>query len=115
MDPVCFTLFQTTNLDSSKPKEFADDEFRFDEIDGKFLADLAELQESYSIRQKNIEGKGEIARYEQFLFSLNAFIIFMVRTTGSSYDKSQSLVARTKNWLVGCIGIGWLIGWLYRG
>ena len=43
-------------LDSSKLKEFADDNFKFDEY-GKKL----------SKRVENTVGKGEIARYEQFL------------------------------------------------
>ena len=43
-------------LDSSKLKEFADDTFKFDE-NGRKLAK----------RVENTEGKGEIARYEQFL------------------------------------------------
>ena len=43
-------------LDSSKLKEFADDNFKFDE-NGKKLSKQVE----------NTVGKGEIARYEQFL------------------------------------------------
>ena len=43
-------------LDSSNLKEFADDNFEFDENGRKF-----------SKRVENTEGKGEIARYEQFL------------------------------------------------
>ena len=43
-------------LDSSKPKEFADDNFEFDEKCRKF-----------SKRVENTVGKGEIAHYEQFL------------------------------------------------
>ena len=43
-------------LDSSKLKEFADDNFKFDE-NGRKL----------SKRLENTVGKGEIARYEQFL------------------------------------------------
>ena len=43
-------------LDSSKLKEFADDNFKFDE-NGRKL----------SKRVENTVGKGEIARYEQFL------------------------------------------------
>ena len=41
-------------LDSSKLKEFADDNFKFDERDRKLLK-----------RVENTVGKGEIARYEQ--------------------------------------------------
>ena len=42
-------------LDSSKLKEFADDNFEFDERSGKL-----------SKRLENTVGKGEIARYEKF-------------------------------------------------
>ena len=43
-------------LDSSKLKEFEDDNFKFDKYGLKFYK-----------RVENIVGKGEIARYEQFL------------------------------------------------
>ena len=43
-------------LDSSKLKEYADNNFKFDENGRKF-----------SYRVENTVGKGEIARYEQFL------------------------------------------------
>ena len=43
-------------LDWSKLKQFADDNFKFDENSRKF-----------SKRVENTVGKGEIARYEQFL------------------------------------------------
>ena len=49
-------------LDSSKLKEFADNNFKFDE-DGKKLSKWVE----------NTVGKGVIARYEQFLFSHSVF------------------------------------------
>ena len=52
---ISLTLSQTS-LDSSKLKEFADDNFKFDKNGGKF-----------SKRVENTVGKGEIARYEQFL------------------------------------------------
>ena len=51
-----FSKQQTKNF---KLKEFADDNFRFDEIGKKF-----------SKRVENTMGKGEIARYEQFLLFL---------------------------------------------
>ena len=54
------TLSKKTNfrqiLDSSKLKEFADDNFKFDKNGRKF-----------SRLVENIEGKGEIAHYGQFL------------------------------------------------
>ena len=56
------TLFQTTILDSSNLKEFADDKFEFDENTRKF-----------SKRVENTVGKGEISRYEQFLLFQQCF------------------------------------------
>ena len=50
------------NLDSSKLKEFADDNFKIDENGRK---------ESKHV--ENIEGKGKIARYEQFFLFLQCF------------------------------------------
>ena len=55
-------LSQTTILDSSKLKEFADDNFKFDENGRQF-----------SERLENTVGKGEIARYEQFLLFPRCF------------------------------------------
>ena len=49
-------------LDSSNLKEFADDNFKFDE-NGRKL----------SKRVENTMGKGEIARYEQFLLFPQCF------------------------------------------
>ena len=49
-------------LDSSKLKEFADNNFKFDKNEGKF-----------SRRIENTEGKEEIARYEQFLLFPQCF------------------------------------------
>ena len=49
-------------LDSSKLKKFADDNFEFDENGRKFLK-----------RVENTVGKGEIARYEQFLLFPQCF------------------------------------------
>ena len=56
------SLSQTTNLDSTTLKEFADDNFKFDENGGKS-----------SRRIENTVGKGEIARYEQFLLFPQCF------------------------------------------
>ena len=56
-------------LDSSKPKEFADDNFKFDENVRKF-----------SKQVENTVGKGEIARYEQFSFSHRVFKILVMET-----------------------------------
>ena len=49
-------------LESSKLKEFADDNFKFNE-NGRKLSKWVE----------NTEGKGEIARYEQFLLFPQCF------------------------------------------
>ena len=57
------THYQMTNLDSSKLKEFADDNYKFDE-NGRKL----------SKRVENTVGKGDIARYEQFLLFPQCFL-----------------------------------------
>ena len=49
-------------LGASKLKEFADDNFKFEENSRKF-----------SKQVENIVGKGEIARYEQFLLFPHCF------------------------------------------
>ena len=60
---LTLTLSQTTFfLDSSKLKEFSDDNFQFDE-NGRRSSKLVE----------NTAGKGEIARYEQFLLFPQCF------------------------------------------
>ena len=56
------SLSQTTNLDWSKLKEFADDDFKFDK-NGRNLYEWEE----------NTVGKEEIARYEQFLLFPQCF------------------------------------------
>ena len=53
---IIFSFTRRQILDSSKLKEFADDNFSFEE-NGRKLSKWVE----------NIVGKGEIARYEQFL------------------------------------------------
>ena len=50
------TLSKRQILDSSKLKDFADDNFKVDENGGKFFK-----------RIESTVGRGEIARYEQFL------------------------------------------------
>ena len=57
-----FNPFPNDKFYSSKLKEFADDNFKFDE-NGKKLAK----------RVENTVGKGEIARYEQFLLFPQCF------------------------------------------
>ena len=49
-------------LDSSKLKDFANDNFKFGENDGKFSKGI-----------ENTAGKGEIARHEQFLIFSQCF------------------------------------------
>ena len=56
------TLSQTKILDTSKLKEFADDNFKFDE-NGRKLSKQVE----------NTVGKGEIACYEQFILFPQCF------------------------------------------
>ena len=50
-------------VDSSKLKEFADENFKVDENGRKF----------YKRIEKNLVGKGKIARYEQFLLFTQCF------------------------------------------
>ena len=57
------TLSQATNFDSSKLKELADDNFEFYENGRKFSKMI-----------ENTVGKGEIARYEQFLLFPQCFL-----------------------------------------
>ena len=77
-------------LDSSKLKKFADDNFRFDENGRKF-----------SKWVENTVGKGEIARYEQFLLFPECFqkacfsgaskgVLVWERDTGLGLDCSWS-------------------------
>ena len=56
------THYQTTNFRLSKLKEFADDNFNFDENERKI-----------SKQVENTGGKGEIACYEQFLLFPQCF------------------------------------------
>ena len=58
-------MFNSTRrqiLDSSKLKDFAEDNFKFDENNRKLFRPV-----------ENIVGKGEIARYEQFLLFPQCF------------------------------------------
>ena len=57
------THYQTANLDSSKLKEFADNNFKFDK-NGRKLSKQVE----------NAVGKREIAHYEQFLLFPQCFL-----------------------------------------
>ena len=65
-EAISFSIIQTFPkrqiLDSTKLKEFADDNFKFDENGIKS-----------SMRMENTMGKGEIARYEQFLLFPQCF------------------------------------------
>ena len=60
--PGSLTFSQATNLDSFKLKDLADDNFKSDENGRKFFK-----------RVENTVGKGEIARYEQFLLFPQCF------------------------------------------
>ena len=62
MDINVFPITRRQILDSSKLKEFADNYFKYDE-NGRKL----------SKRVDNTVGKGEIARYEQFLLFPQCF------------------------------------------
>ena len=63
MMPMINTFPNDNFLDSSKMKEFADDNFKFDE-NGRKLSKLVE----------NTVGKGEIAHYEQFFLFPQCFL-----------------------------------------
>ena len=60
--PMSYPITRQQILDSSKLKEFADDNFKFDENSRKL-----------SKQVENTVGKGEIARYEQFLLFPQCF------------------------------------------
>ena len=62
LHPTPLTLSQTTNLDSSKLGEFADNNFKFDANGRKLWKQI-----------ENTVGKGEIAHYEQFLLFSQCF------------------------------------------
>ena len=62
-DEIClFNPLTRKNIDSSKLRDFADDNFEFDESGRKF-----------SKRLENVVGKGEIARHEQLLLFPQCF------------------------------------------
>ena len=63
------TLSLRQILDSSKLKDFADNNFNFDE-NGRKL----------SKQEENTVGKGEIARYEQFLLFQQCFKRLILQT-----------------------------------
>ena len=60
--PIHLPITRRQILDSSKLKEFADDNFKFDKNERKL-----------SEQVENTVGKGEIARYEQFLLFPQCF------------------------------------------
>ena len=71
-------------LDSSELKEFADDYFKFDKNGRKF-----------SKRVENTVGKGEIARYEQFLLfpqCLEKICTANTQTPGLVWDRVRSII-----------------------
>ena len=63
-------------LDSSKLKEFADDNFKFDESGRKLTKSI-----------ENTEGKGEIACYKQFLLFPSAFERLVLQTNQGLFGK----------------------------
>ena len=69
--PAVFLPFPKRQiLDLSQLKKFTDDNFKFDENDRKF-----------SKRVENTVGKGEIARYEQFLLFPQCFLKICIADT----------------------------------
>ena len=75
--PFSYDIF----LDSSKLKEFADDIFKCEKNGRKF-----------SKPAENTEGKGEIARYEQFLLFSQCFKKLVLQTR-----KNQGLFGKMLN------------------
>ena len=73
-----WTLSQTINLDSSKLREFADENFKYDE-NGRKFSKLVE----------NTGGKGEIARYEQFILFTKRFQKTCTAHTTSTHASVQ--------------------------
>ena len=74
-------------IDSSKFKEFADDNLRFDENSRKL-----------SKQVENTEGRGEIARYEQFLLFPQCF----QRTSAADTQKPGLVWEKVKANYSGC-------------
>ena len=74
-----------TILNSSKLKEFADYNFKFDE-NGRKLSKWVE----------NTVGKGEIARYEQFLLFLQFSGVFSPLTSAEACEKSSRWLWKEK-------------------
>ena len=72
-------------LDSSKLKEFADYNFKFDENEKKF-----------SKWVENTVGKGEIARYEQFSNSVFERLVLQTRKNQGLFGKGLTLYQTTK-------------------
>ena len=70
-------------LGSSKLKEFADDNFKFDENGRKFAK-----------RVENTVGKGEIACYEQFFLSLSVFKRLVLQTRKNQGLFGKGLIYR---------------------
>ena len=73
LDTISFCLFNSFSnnrfLDSSNLKEFADDNFKFDESDRRSSKTL-----------ENTVGREEIARYEQFLLFNSVFKRLLLHT-----------------------------------
>ena len=80
----CFTFPKQQILDSSKLKEFADDNFKFDENGRKF-----------SKRVENTVGKVEIAHYQQFFF----FAVFS-KDLHWRHIKTRAVWVGVKSWFL---------------
>ena len=80
------TLFKQQILDSSKLKQFVDDNFKFDENGGKFFK-----------RLDNTVGKGEVDLHEQFLLFPQCFQRLVLQTS-----KYQGLFGKglIDNWIL---------------
>ena len=68
-------------------KEFADDNYKFDENGGKFSKSV-----------ENAVGKGEIARCEQFLFSLSVYKRLLLQTRKNQDFFGKGLIFKILWW-----------------
>ena len=82
---LSFTLSQTTNFRPFQFQTLQTDNFKFDENSRKF-----------SKRVENTVGKGEIARYEQFLLFPQCFKKILLLQT----RKNQGLFGKGLNWVI---------------
>ena len=86
VDLLRLTLPKRQFLDSSKHKKFADDNFKFDESARMF-----------SKQVENTVGKGELARYKQFLLFPHFFerLVLQTRKNQGLFGKGLIMLLQT--------------------